>query len=286
MRIVRTIEEVREEIRGARRECRTIGFVPTMGYLHDGHLSLFSNARASGADYLVASIFVNPTQFGPNEDFARYPRDEARDVEMLKHEKVDLLFAPPVEVIYPEGFETLVNTGSVSEPLEGERRPGHFSGVATIVLKLFQIITPDLAVFGQKDAQQCAVVSRMVRDLDVPVRLVFAPTLREADSLARSSRNHYLSPAERALAPSLHAALSAGEKLLRDRGSFEEAEKLMATTIAGFAGVQVDYLRVVDPETFRTPSASSSRVLLVGAVRIGRTRLIDNLRYSPEASSR
>lgn len=279
MRIVRTIAEVRESVAEARSAGRKIGFVPTMGSLHEGHLSLFATGREAGADYLVASIFVNPTQFGPADDFTRYPRDENRDVEMLRIENVDLLFAPPVDVIYPDGFQTSVNVGDVSVPLEGERRPGHFAGVATVVLKLFNIVTPDLAVLGAKDAQQCAVVSRMVRDLDLEVCLIFAPTLRESDSLARSSRNVYLSATERALAPSLHAALEAGIQALDQGRAVAEAECLMAETLDGLDGVELDYLRIVDPETFRPPSGSTKDLLLAGAVRIGRTRLIDNIRY-------
>jgi len=275
------IEATRAAIAAARASGRTIGFVPTMGFLHEGHLSLIDAARGSGADFIVVSIFVNPRQFGPNEDLARYPRDEARDTTLLAERNVDLLFLPPVEVMYPPGSQTTVSVGGVATPLEGERRPGHFDGVATVVLKLFNIVQPDLAVFGRKDAQQCAVIERMVRDLDVPVRLVFAETARENDGLARSSRNSYLSADERALAPALHRALRAGEEAIshgvEDVGS---VERLMRTVIDETPGMEIDYLAVVDPETFLPPADFQRDLLVAGAVRLGRTRLIDNIRVS------
>lgn len=280
MRVARTVSEVRAAVQEARSAGRTVGFVPTMGFLHEGHLSLFGHARAGGADFLVASIFVNPTQFGPKEDFATYPRDEQRDAALLEDEHVDLLFLPTVEVMYPDGFQTTITTGAVAEPLEGARRPGHFAGVATVVLKLFNIVEPDLAVFGQKDAQQCAVIRQMVRDLDLDVRLLFAPTVRENDSLAQSSRNTYLTSSERIIAPSLFRALSAGERVLRDGGSADEAERAMHDSLSAAGEVTVDYLRVVDSDTFQPPSKESGELLLVGAVHIGRTRLIDNIRFS------
>ena len=279
MLLARTIDEVRIAVRAARGEGRTVGFVPTMGFLHDGHISLFEVARANGADFTVASIFVNPTQFGPNEDFEHYPRDEERDTQMLEAAGVDLLFAPALEEIYGPEFQTKVLAGEVAGPLEGERRPGHFDGVATVVLKLFNIVMPDLAVFGEKDAQQCAVLRRMVLDLDVPVRLVFAPTLREEDQLAQSSRNSYLSVEERRLAPTLHRALSAGLEALAGGATPEDAEAAMLNRLSQTEGVGLDYLRVVDPATFRAPTETAGALLLVGAVRIGRTRLIDNLKF-------
>src|SRR4051794_40246956 len=212
---VRTIEETRAAIGAARMHGATIGFVPTMGFLHDGHLSLIDEARAAGATFIVVSIFVNPLQFAPNEDFERYPRDEARDAELLETRNVDLLFLPPVAAMYPAGASTIVKAGDVAAPLEGERRPGHFDGVATIVLKLFNIVQPDVAAFGRKDAQQCAVIARMVRDLDLPLTLLFGETVRESDGLAKSSRNSYLSADERKRASALHRALRAGEEALR-----------------------------------------------------------------------
>jgi pantoate--beta-alanine ligase len=270
MIVAKTIEEVR----AARPAGKRVGFVPTMGFLHEGHLSLIDVARENGAEFIVVSIFVNPTQFGPNEDFERYPRDEAKDRALLESRNADLLFLPALDVMYPPGSQTIVHVGGVSKPLEGTRRPGHFDGVATVVLKLFGIVQPDLAVFGRKDAQQCAVIDHMVRDLDVPVRLLFGETIREADGLAMSSRNSYLSPADRALAPVLRRALVAGERELPSHNLrwIESAMRDVAK------GVDVDYLVLVDPETFEPPADFDRDLLLAGAVRIGKTRLIDNIR--------
>jgi pantoate--beta-alanine ligase len=279
LKIARTIEETRAVIATARMHGATIGFVPTMGFLHAGHLSLIEVLRDAGATFIAVSIFVNPKQFGPNEDFARYPRDEERDAAMLDGYGVDLLFLPPVEVMYPEGATTSIHIGGVSEPLEGVRRPGHFDGVATVVAKLFNIVQCDLAAFGRKDAQQCAVIERLVRDLDVPVQLVFGETLREHDGLAMSSRNAYLWEEERAKAPVLHRALRAGEEAIT-HGIHDVAgvEKLMQRVVAEEGGAEVDYLAVIDPMTFEAPVDFAREVLLAGALRIGRTRLIDNIR--------
>lgn len=268
----------------ARAAGKTIGFVPTMGFLHEGHLSLIRVARNAGASFVVVSIFVNPLQFGPNEDFERYPRDEARDTAQLEREHVDVLFLPDVSAMYPPDRTTRVEVTGVAEPLEGERRPGHFNGVATVVLKLFNIVQPDLAVFGRKDAQQCAVIDRVVRDLDVPVRLVFAETIREQDGLALSSRNSYLSSEQRKLAPALHRALRAGEEALKHGvDQIEAIEKLMHTMAAETDGVRVDYLVVIDPLTFRAPVDFHRDILLAGAVHLGKTRLIDNIRVPKSA---
>jgi pantoate--beta-alanine ligase len=279
MKIARTIAEVRDAVRTARMHGARVGFVPTMGFLHAGHLSLVDVVRGGGAAFTVVSIFVNPKQFGPHEDFGRYPRDEERDRELLESARVDLLFLPPVEVMYPQGAATSVSVSGVAKPLEGERRPGHFDGVATVVAKLFNIVQPDLAAFGRKDAQQCAVIEQLVRDLDLPVRLVFGETLREYDALAMSSRNSYLSREERAKAPVLHRALRAGEEAIT-HGIHEVAgiEKLMHRVVEEEGGVEVDYLAVVDPATFEAPRDFEREVLLAGAVKIGRTRLIDNVR--------
>jgi pantoate--beta-alanine ligase len=279
MHTTRTIEETRTAIRTARMNGATVGFVPTMGFLHAGHLSLIETLRDAGATFVAVSIFVNPKQFGPNEDFSRYPRDEERDAALLEREGVDLLFLPPVEVMYPEGAVTAVSVGGVSKPLEGERRPGHFDGVATVVAKLFNIVQCDLAAFGRKDAQQCAVIERMVRDLDIPLQLVFGETMREHHGLAMSSRNAYLSADERAKAPVLHRALRAGEEAIT-HGIHEVAgvEKLMHRVVAEEGGVEVDYLAVVDPLTFHPPADFRREVLVVGAVKLGKTRLIDNIR--------
>lgn len=279
MKIVRTISDVRPAVARARQSGATIGFVPTMGSLHEGHLSLIHLARQSGATFLVVSIFVNPRQFGPSEDFARYPRNEKSDRALLDHAGIDLLFMPQVDVMYPPGSMTAVSVDALSEPLEGGLRPGHFGGVALVVLKLFNIVQPDLAVFGSKDAQQCAVIERMVRDLDVPVRLVFGATVREEDGLALSSRNAYLSEHERGLAPVLHRALRAGEEaVMHGVEDVASIEKLMHSVAAETPGVVVDYLALVDPVTFERPADFKRDLLVAGAVRIGRTRLIDNIR--------
>jgi len=286
MKLARTIEDVREAVAIARAHGAAIGFVPTMGFLHEGHLSLIHVATAALSDthmqpFIVVSIFVNPTQFGPNEDFSRYPRDEERDAALLEGETVDLLFLPPVEVMYPAGATTSISAGAVARPLEGERRPGHFDGVATVVAKLFNIVQPDVAAFGRKDAQQCAVIDRMTRDLDFPLRLVFGETVREHDGLAMSSRNSYLAPDDRAKAPVLYRALRAGEEAIT-HGIHEVAdiEKLMHRVVAEEGGVDIDYLAVVDPLTFEAPADFDRDVLVAGAVRVGRTRLIDNIRIA------
>jgi len=279
MIVAKTIAEVRAGAATARAHGARIGFVPTMGFLHDGHLSLIDVARENGATFIVVSIFVNPKQFGPTEDFARYPRDEARDTQMLESKGADVLFLPDVDTMYPPGSQTMVSVGGVAKPLEGERRPGHFDGVATVVLKLFDIVMPDVAVFGRKDAQQCAVIDRMVRDLDVPVRLAFGETTREHDGLAMSSRNSYLSPDERKLAPVLHRALRAGEEAITHGiHEVEGIEKLMRRFVEEAGGAEVDYLVVVDPLTFQAPRDFHRELLLAGAIRIGKTRLIDNIR--------
>lgn len=279
MNLAKSIEEVRNAVRHARMNGAIVGFVPTMGFLHAGHLSLVDVAREAGATFVVVSIFVNPKQFGPNEDFERYPRNEERDRELLENAGVDLLFLPPVDVMYPQGAVTTVSVGGVSKPLEGERRPGHFDGVATVVAKLFNIVQPDLAAFGRKDAQQCAVIEQMVRDLDIPVALVFGETTREHDALALSSRNAYLSDEERAKAPVLHRALRAGEEAITHGiHDVEGIEKLMHRVVAEEGGVEVDYLVVIDPKTFEPPEDFEREVMLAGALRIGKTRLIDNIR--------
>ncbi|MEO8218006.1 MAG: pantoate--beta-alanine ligase [Acidobacteriota bacterium] len=278
MIVVRTVDDLRQRIRSARSTASKIGFVPTMGFLHEGHLSLVDAARSAGADYIVVSIFVNPTQFGPREDFASYPRDEDRDRRLLEERGADLLFAPDVATMYPEGSRTTVRVAGVSEPLEGARRPGHFDGVSTVVAKLLNMVTPDLAVFGQKDAQQCAVIRRMVLDLELPLQLLFAPTIREKDGLAMSSRNWYLSENERVLAPALHRALLAGAEVLGSGAADAAvAENMMVLTLEEWPGVTLDYLAVVDPETFLPPEDLHRPLVVVGAVRIGTTRLIDNI---------
>jgi len=274
MQVVRTIAEVRA-IRRALPG--TWGFVPTMGYLHEGHLSLVRRARAEN-DHVAVSIFVNPTQFGPHEDYNRYPRDLERDLRLLEPLGVDLVFAPSVEEMYPPGFQTWVIVEEVSRPLEGAARPGHFRGVATVVTKLFNIVQPDRAYFGQKDAQQAVVIRRMVQDLNIPVEIVVCPTVREPDGLAMSSRNTYLNPEERRAATVLFRALQA-TKARYEQGE-RDAERLreaMREVIQAEPLARLDYVSVADPETLQELDRVEDRALLSLAVYIGKTRLIDNI---------
>jgi pantoate--beta-alanine ligase len=247
-----------------------------MGALHAGHLSLVELARGEN-DIVVVSIFVNPIQFGRGEDFERYPRDLARDIEMLARAEVDAIYQPSLELMYPRDSTTRVQVGGVAEPLEGERRPGHFEGVATVVTKLFAAVEPDRAYFGQKDAQQVAVVQRLTRDLDLGVEVRVAPIVREPDGLALSSRNVYLDARERKAALALSAALR--ETATAYASGERDPDRLQAVLEARLRVeplVQVDYAEVVDPATFRKPAGAQSEPLAVVAVRIGKTRLLDN----------
>jgi len=254
----------------------SVGFVPTMGYLHDGHLELVRRARAENIT-VIASIFVNPSQFGPQEDFASYPRDTERDLAMLEEENVRLVFMPTVEEMYPLGFSTWVEVEKVTERLEGESRPGHFRGVATVVAKLFNIVQPDRAYFGQKDAQQLAVICRMVSDLDLNLDIVAVPTVREPDGLAMSSRNIYLTVEERKAALVLWKALCLArghwEKGQRDVASLRQE---MASLIEHEPFATIDYISIADPETLKEIGVIDRPALVSLAVRIGGTRLIDN----------
>jgi pantoate--beta-alanine ligase len=273
MKVIETIPEMQElaaELKGSGQT----GFVPTMGALHRGHLELVRAARKSCAS-VVVSVFVNPLQFAPSEDFEQYPRDQERDFSLLDAEGVDIVFFPSVKEMYPEGRSTTISVGNLGRVVEGAARPGHFDGVATVVAKLFNIVRPDVAFFGQKDAQQVAVIKRMVADLSIPVRVEVVETVRESDGLALSSRNQYLSPDERARSTALFGALQRGREILlstRDPGAAEEG---MGEILNAVPGLKIDYARAVDPITFEAPS--SRAVLLVVAASIGRTRLIDNL---------
>lgn len=249
-----------------------VGFVPTMGYLHEGHLSLVRAARAACGS-VVVSIFVNPAQFGPGEDLATYPRDLDRDLLMLDG-LADLVWTPGPEDLYPPGYQTWVTVEEVARPLEGERRPGHFRGVATVVAKLFLAVAPDRAWFGQKDAQQVAVIRRMVADLGFPLEIVVGPTVREPDGLAMSSRNVHLAPEERRAATVLFRALTAGAAAPREAGAMRRA---MLDELAAEPLAEVDYASCADPDTLRELEGPAPHALLSLAVRIGRTRLIDNL---------
>jgi pantoate--beta-alanine ligase len=262
---------------GLRREGVTIGFVPTMGALHAGHRALIRSARLR-CDALVVSIFVNPTQFGPTEDLATYPRPIARDRACCREEGVDVCFEPSVDAMYPAGFQTTVEVPAVARRWEGEIRPHHFAGVATVVAKLFGIVRPHVALFGQKDYQQAALVRRMVQDLSLGVRIVVRPTVRERDGLAMSSRNVYLTPGERVVAPVLYRSLRAGADAIRqgvqDVGAVQAA---MSKLVRQEPEVSVDYLAVCDPQTLEPLPSVTARSVLLGAVRLGSVRLIDNL---------
>lgn len=278
----RTVAELRREISRWRQGGERIGFVPTMGALHEGHLSLVGIARGK-SDKVVASVFVNPTQFGPNEDFSRYPRQPEKDAEMLAAAGCDLLFLPDVDTMYPPGHTVYVDLGNPSETLEGVCRPGHFRGVATVVTVLFNLVQPDVAVFGEKDAQQLEVIRRMVRDLHFPVEIVPGPTVREADGLAMSSRNAYLSPEERKAAAVLHRSLRDAESAIRAgerRG--DEVRRILAETLNSEPLARVEYAEVVDAETFQPVDTLRGRLVLPLAVRVGGTRLIDNLQLAVE----
>ena len=254
MKIVRTIAEMRE----ARRKLNgSVGFVPTMGYLHEGHLELARRARAENKN-AVASIFVNPTQFGPSDDFAAYPRDPERDLQLLKQEKVNVVFMPSAEEMYPPGCSTWVEVEEVSEGVEGSSRPGHFRGVATVVAKLFNIVEPAKAYFGEKDAQQLVVIKKMVADLNMNLQVVAVPTVREVDGLAMSSRNVYLDPDERESALVLYKALKTAQKLRQKEPSAE-----------------IEYVSVAHPETLEELERIDGPALLSLAVKVGKTRLID-----------
>jgi pantoate--beta-alanine ligase len=277
MRVIRSVPELRASLSLVRQASRRIGLVPTMGAFHHGHLSLMEHAR-SDCDVVVVSLFVNPAQFNDPHDLTAYPRDEARDQALAAAAGVDVLFAPSPAEVYPDGFATSVSVSGLSASLEGEHRGrAHFDGVATVVTKLLNMVSPDVAYFGQKDAQQVAVIRRVVRDLNIPVEIVVCPTVREADGLAMSSRNVHLSPAERVRAAGLSIALRAVERAVANGES--EPEAALAAGHAELAERQIvpDYLELVDPETFEPVEQIDGDVLVLVAARIGATRLIDNL---------
>ena len=285
MRTVKTREALRQAVDAWRRDGETIAFVPTMGALHEGHLSLVRIARER-AGRVVASIFVNPTQFGANEDFSRYPRQPEKDAAMLASAGCDLLFLPDVPTIYPPGNATFIEPAGVAEGLEGACRPGHFRGVATVVCALFNLVRADIAVFGEKDAQQLAVIRQMVRDLHLPVEIVPGPTLREADGLAMSSRNAYLKPEERRAATVLYRSLKAAEEAIAaGERSGDEIRRLLCSILNSEPLARVEYAEVVDAETFQPVEVLRGRLVLPLAVRVGGTRLIDNFRLAAEPAA-
>ena len=280
MRLLTTLDELREARAAWGRAGAAIGLLPTMGYLHEGHLSHARAARAEN-DIVVASVFVNPAQFGPNEDLARYPRDLPRDTALLEGAGVDAIFAPTAEAMYPAGFNTWVEpSGPLTEQLEAAHRPGHFRGVATVVTKLFTLVAPTRAYFGQKDAQQVAVVRRLIADLNLPVELRVGPIIREPDGLAMSSRNVYLTGANRAAATALSRALSAGrsawESAGKRDGAADDARAAMRAVITAEPLATLDYAEVCDPDTCLPLAGLQAPALLAIAARIGATRLIDN----------
>jgi pantoate--beta-alanine ligase len=277
MQIITAISEMQSLADGFRKQGRIIGFVPTMGFLHAGHVSLMQRARQE-CDVVVASIFVNPTQFGPNEDLDRYPRDEAGDRATCEAAGVDVLFMPAVSAMYPDTPSVFVIVEGISDILEGAVRPGHYRGVATVVSKLFHLVKPHKAFFGQKDYQQCAVIKRMVKGLDMDVDVVVLPTVREPDGLAMSSRNSYLGTDERRTAAAIYRALSAAEQLAKTGTRQPEALKnKIQAVVREEKGIEIDYLEIADPKSLAPLASAQDGMVLLIAVRIGRTRLIDNL---------
>ncbi|HHH81229.1 MAG TPA: pantoate--beta-alanine ligase [candidate division Zixibacteria bacterium] len=278
MRVIRSIQEMYKLSESVRKEGKIIGFVPTMGYLHEGHLSLIRTARKR-CDLLVVSIFVNPTQFGPNEDLNSYPRDFERDSKLCEKEGVDVIFAPSAEEMYPDGYSTWVEVkGPVTEVLCGAFRPGHFRGVTTVVAKLFNIVQPHFAVFGQKDAQQLVVIKKMTRELNFPVEIVAAPTVREKDGLAMSSRNEYLNENERKVAPKIYQSLIlAKNMLLRGERDTEKIKNEMRKFLESAKLIKIQYIDIVDADTLKPLKNAQGRVMVALAAFLGRARLIDNI---------
>ena len=278
MKIVSTIEEVRAQVSAWKKEGNTVGFVPTMGYLHEGHMSLIDAAREN--DKVVVSIFVNPMQFGPNEDLASYPRDLDRDAKMCEEHGVDLIFHPTPEEMYGDNFYSYVDMNTLTEELCGLSRPVHFRGVCTVVTKLFNIVTPDKAYFGEKDAQQLAIIKRMVKDLNMPLTIVGCPIIREEDGLAKSSRNTYLSEEERKAALVLSRAIFLGKEMVE--AGERDAKKVIAAMVKEIeseALSKIDYVKMVDLDTMQEVEKIERGILTAIAVYIGKTRLIDNFMY-------
>jgi len=281
VRVLRSVAEVRTAVGEARGGRQAVGLVPTMGALHEGHLSLIRRARAD-SDLVIVSLFVNPTQFGVNEDLDAYPRDEQRDAELAEHAGADILFAPPVREIYPDGFATTIHVSGLTEVLCGVHRgPTHFDGVATVVAKLFSIVAPDAAYFGQKDAQQVLVIRRLVRDLDIPVRIEACPIVRESDGLAMSSRNVRLDPTARKQATALNRALDAAEAAVGRGETGATAVLDSARTVLDAAGIEPEYLELRSPDDLHELDSVRDVALLAVAAQVGQVRLIDNRILEP-----
>lgn len=279
--VIRTVPAATEWVQRQRAEGKSVGLVPTMGALHEGHLSLIRRARQT-CDRVIVSIFVNPLQFGPGEDYQRYPRDMDRDLSLLEREKADAVFHPDTAEMYPSPQLVSVCAGSLSEKLCGAARPGHFNGVTTVLAKLFHVIPADRAFFGQKDAQQLVVVRAMVRDLNFPIAIEGCPTVREADGLALSSRNAYLTPDERAKATVLYRALQRARQMIESgTRDARQIESEMRAMIQSVPGAELDYSRVVDRDTLADVNEIGKEVLVAVAVRFGKTRLIDNVIVAP-----
>ncbi len=277
MEIVSTIKDMQAISRALWRERKTIAFVPTMGYLHRAHLRVFEEGRKRG-DILVASVFVNPTQFGEGEDYSTYPRDIERDSRLARDACVDILFTPSVSEMYPEGYQTFVTVERVTENLCGACRPGHFRGVATVVLKLFNIVLPHIAVFGEMDFQQLVTIKRLVSDLNLQIEIVGVPTVREDDGLAMSSRNQYLTPEERRVAACLYKALKEGEKVyLRGERSSQEILRTVNNLLSKEPLINIEYIKVCDAENLEDIERVEGRTLLALAAYIGKARLIDSI---------
>ena len=281
MKVINSISEMKQWSDAQRAKGLRIGFVPTMGFLHEGHLSLMRIAKEK-SDVLVVSIFVNPTQFAPGEDFDRYPRDFKRDEALCQKEDVSVIFYPSAEEMYPENHRTYVITDQLSQVLCGKSRPEHFKGVTTIVCKLFNIVKPHVAVFGQKDAQQAIILKRMVADLNMDVEMIIAPIVREADGLALSSRNKYLSGKERQEAPVLFKSLETAESELNSVKDHSNIKNKMKKLIEENSTGKIDYIEIVDGETLAEPTKQSHKILVALAVYFGQTRLIDNILISLE----
>lgn len=279
MNVISTIAQLREVVLHAKKQQQTIGLVPTMGYLHDGHLTLAANARQEN-ELVVMSIFVNPTQFGPNEDFESYPRDLARDTKLAQSAGVDIIFAPSVEEMYPHDGGIRIRAGRQAELLCGASRPGHFDGVLQVVAKLFHLVQPDRAYFGQKDAQQVAIIQTMVRDYNFPVELRIVPVVREEDGLAKSSRNIYLSPLDRSQAPAIQQALQLAKRELQETQDVKKALALATKLIEKNTDGKIDYLAILAYPDLTEVTPETAQILLAAAVYIGTTRLIDNVIFS------
>lgn len=286
MRTFQQVGPLRTYLRGIREEGKTVGFVPTMGALHEGHIALIRRARTE-CDSVVVSIFVNPTQFGPNEDLATYPRDLNRDLQLTSNEGVDAIFHPDEEEVYPPGYQTVVDVPELAATLEGAHRPGHFRGVATVVTKLLNMVQPDRAYFGQKDYQQFLIIERLTRDLNLTANIVLVQTFREKDGLAMSSRNVYLNAKERQAATILYRALCRAEELVKS--GVQDAGQLrneLESLIASEPLASLEYLALVNPDTLQPVSSLAEGITLVAlTVRIGKTRLIDNALIAPNGNS-